>query len=139
MHAPIPLRALRFISLDIFSYRTVEFDELEYDKALLVVCMPTGYAMSIPLRKDCSTARHCANALLSRWLEIFGVPTGMLTDRGPQFTADFWEALCDGLRVIHHKCLVGRHQGNGKCVVTGKILRGALEKSQTLTPEHNWV
>ena len=139
LHAPIPLHKLEFISLDLFHFPVVEWDGLEYDQFLLIVCMLTGYAGPVPLRKGAATGQHCDNALYARWLDVFGVPTSMLTDRGPQFVSQFWEQMCECLGVLHKTCLVGRHKGNGKCEVTGKMLGMAIDKANALTPEHNWV
>jgi hypothetical protein len=36
------------------------------------------------------SAAACAKALMFSWISCFGVPETFTSDRGPQFTSNFW-------------------------------------------------
>jgi hypothetical protein len=47
------------------------------------------------------SAAGCAPALVFHRITLFGVPTTIISDCGPQFTANVWAALCNMLSILH--------------------------------------
>ena len=138
-HMPIPTRAFRSISMDFFSFPRATYNDTWYDQLLLIVCQLSGYIMPIPMQKEGCTGEKTAKSVLSHWMGVFGVPTQLITDRGPQFISAFFNTFCTRQGILQHKCMVGRHKGNGKAEVTGKGLRTAINKARTQHPNENWV
>ncbi len=136
--APVPLKPMDFIALDFFSYPLVEFDGLNFDQIMLVICQLSGYALAIPGLKKGQSSEQTARALANYWLDGFGVPTFILSDKGPQFTGAWWDTLCAALGIVHATAITNRHQGNGKAEVTGKGLRQALAKARSVDPSLTW-
>ena len=136
---PVPDRKFDMVSMDFFKYPVVEYCGDDYDQVLLVVCSQTGYAIMVPFQKDDCTAERTAHRLYKEWFSAYGAPSSIVTDRGPQFMSDFFETFAARMGIIHHKCVVGRHQGNGKAEVTGKLIRHAISRARTLHKDLNWM
>ncbi len=47
---------------------------------------------AVPLSS--TAAADCAQTLLTGWIQRFGVPATITSDRGPQFIGSVWSALC---------------------------------------------
>ena len=77
--------------------------------------------------------------VMERWLDRFGAPREICSDRGPQFLSQYFQTLCSKIGARSTMCLAGRHQGNGKAENTGKQLRCAVAKALTLKKGNNWV
>jgi hypothetical protein len=52
---------------------------------------------TVPLRTV--TALSVARALCDRWAYVYETPVSLLTDNGPQFTAKFFQTVCDELEI----------------------------------------
>ena len=68
------------------------------DSILVVVDRYTKVAVYIPTVKTCD-AVTLAGLFLEKVVRLYGVPVGIVSDRGGQFTSKFWSALCFYLRV----------------------------------------
>jgi hypothetical protein len=55
----------------------------------------------------------CAGALLQGWIQRFGVPDIITSDRGPQFTSSLWASLCSLLSISHTQTTAYHPQSNG--------------------------
>ena len=143
---PIPMEPMDSIALDVFDYPSTSHDGEVYDRMLLCVCRLSGYLIAIPIPKprhedeaDRLTGKRAAHFVMERWVDRFGAPREICSDRGPQFVSQYFQTLCSKIGARSTMCLAGRHQGNGKAENTGKRLRRAVAKAPTLKKGTNWV
>ena len=143
---PIPLEPMESIALDVFHYLSASHDGEVYDRMLLCVCRLSGYLIAIPIPKPRNeakdeglTGKRAAHLLTERWVDGFGAPHEICSDRGPQFVTHSFQTLCSKIGGRSTMWLAGRHQGNGKAENTGKQLRHAVAKALTLKRGTNWV
>ncbi len=59
------------------------------------------------------SAADCAAALFSGWIQRFGVPAYITSDRGAQFTSALWSSLCELLSITHIQTTAYHLQFNG--------------------------
>jgi transposase InsO family protein len=59
------------------------------------------------------SAVDCADAFIATWVSRFGVPANLTLDRGAQFTAAVWYALCLKLGVSQQMTTAYHPQSNG--------------------------
>ena len=76
---------------------------------------------------------------MDRWVDRFGAPREICSDRGPEFVRQCFQTLSSKIDARSTMCLAGRHQGNGKAENTGKQLRRAVAKALTLRKGTNRV
>ncbi len=95
-HIPVPVRRFSHIHVDLvgplprssgFSYLFTHVD--------MTTRWPEAYLLTS------TTAADCAAALLQGWIQRFGVPGIITSDRGPQFTSALWSSLCSLLNISH--------------------------------------
>ena len=67
---------------------------------------------AIPMGKV--RAVNCASVLLDYWIGAYGPPDRVLSDGGPQFTAQFWHQECNRLSVEAKVTTPSRTQTNGQ-------------------------
>ena len=67
---------------------------------------------AIPMGKV--RAVDCASVLLDFWIGAYGPPDRILSDGGPQFTAQFWHQVCNLLSVEADVTTPSRPQTNGQ-------------------------
>ena len=92
----------------------------------------TGWPEAVPIA-DTTTA-NLVDALIQRWIPIFGVPDSITSDRGAQFLSELWNTLCERLGIqkirtsSYHPCSNGKvERFNGKlkqslrCRLDGKV------------------
>jgi len=84
----------------------------------------TRWPEAIPLTSV--TAADCAAALLQGWIQRFGVPDTITSDRGPQFTSSLWAALCSLLSIKHTQTTAYHPQSNGLVERFHRRLKDAL-------------
>jgi transposase InsO family protein len=72
-------------------------------------------------------AADCAAALFSGWIQRFGVPSVITSDRGAQFTSSLWTALCSILAISHVKTTAYHPQSNGLVERFHRRLKEALQ------------
>ena len=69
---------------------------------------------------------------------VFGVPTVISSDQGPQFVAQWWRTLCGRMGIRQALSQARRPQGNGRAEVAGKSIKVILAKMHA-TQHINWV
>ena len=50
-------------------------------------------------------AKTAADAVVERWISLFGIPEKIRSDRGPHFIAEVFEELCKRASVLNHSTL----------------------------------
>ena len=89
----------------------------------------TRYPVAVPM--PTSTTEDCARALLTGWIQHFGVPASFVSDRGPQFTSGLWAALSSILGVEHKQTTAYHPQCNGMVERMHRQLKAALRAKLT--------
>ena len=82
-----------------------------YSYLLTVVDRFSRWPVAVPMRNI--TAEECAKALVTGWIQYYGVPSSIVTDRGRQFTSSLWENLCQVLDSVHNTTTAYHPQSNG--------------------------
>jgi hypothetical protein len=90
-----------------------------------IVDRTTRWPEAIPL-SSVATA-DCAAALFSGWIQRFGVPSVITSDRGAQFTSSLWSALCSILSISHVKTTAYHPQSNGLVERFHRRLKEAMQ------------
>ncbi len=90
-----------------------------------IVDRTTRWPEAIPLNNI--AAADCAAALFSGWIQRFGVPSVITSDRGAQFTSNLWTALCKILAISHTKTTAYHPQSNGLVERFHRRLKEALQ------------
>ncbi len=70
----------------------------------------TRWVEAVPIKT--MSAVDCVDALITAWVSRFGVPANLTSDRGAQFTAAVWSALCLKLGVSHQITTAYHPQSN---------------------------
>jgi transposase InsO family protein len=86
---PIPERAWQDISMDFISHLP---SSQGYDAILVVVCRLTKMRHFIACKGTCD-AEDTARLYLRDVWKLHGLPRTIVSDRGPQFVAQFWKQL----------------------------------------------
>jgi transposase InsO family protein len=88
------------------------------------------------------SAVDCADAFIATWVSRFGVAANLTSDRGAQFTAVVWSALCLKLGISHQMTTAYHPQSNGMVERVHRQLKDALRSrlAGVLWPQHlPWV
>jgi IS30 family transposase len=82
-----------------------------------VVDRTTRWPEAVPLSNI--AAADCAAALFTGWIQRFGVPTIITSDRGAQFTSSLWTALCSLPQCSSYSCnhILRTHLSQGELVL----------------------
>ena len=84
---------------------------------------------------DC-TARDCAQAFLQCWISRFGIPEHVTSDRGPQFTSQFWTSLSELMGITLHHTTAYHPMSNGVIERIHRHLKSVLMARLGSSP--NW-
>jgi transposase InsO family protein len=84
----------------------------------------TRYPVAVPMAS--STAEDCARALLDGWIQHFGVPTTIVSDRRRQFESNLWKELLKISGTIHQMTTSYHPQSNGMIERFHRQLKSAL-------------
>ena len=74
----------------------------------------TGWVVAIPILNKGFTAKKAALLVHHCWLDIFGIPTTIVTDLGPNFAGAWFRSFCGLLGIHHATSLAYRHNTNGR-------------------------
>ena len=83
------------------------------DSILVIVDRYTKVSKYIPTNKTV-TAAQLAEHFLGTIVRNYGVPNGIVSDRGTQFTSHFWSALCYYLKVTRRLSTAFHPQSDGQ-------------------------
>jgi IS30 family transposase len=114
-HIAVPSRRFAHLHVDLVGPLP---SSAGYTYIFTIVDRTTRWPEAVPL--SATAAADCAQALLVGWIQRFGVPSTITSDRGPQFTSSLWAALCNLppsdihlLRLIIHKPMVSWKDSTG--------------------------
>ncbi len=120
-HIPVPHR--RFVHLHVDLVKPLP-QSAGMTYMFTMVDRTTRWPEVIPLSS--TTAADCAEALLAGWIQRFGVPSTITSDRGPQFTSAVWSALCSLLNITRSTTTAYHPQSNGIVERFHRRLKDAL-------------
>ena len=135
---PIPPKIFFSVSIDIFSLPPTEWEGREYDCVLLCVDRLSGWMVAKPSIKLGLTAERAAHLMLYDGWNLFGVPSIITSDQGPQFVGSWWKTMCRRLGIRQAFSQAHRPQANGRAEVAGRQLIMVLRKLHA-EKAVNWV
>jgi transposase InsO family protein len=105
---PVPQRRFEHVHVDLVGPLPTSSG---FTYLFTVVDRTTRWPEAIPLSGI--SAADCAAALFSGWIQRFGVPAYITSDRGAQFTSSLWTSLCSLLSITHLQTTAYHPQSNG--------------------------
>ena len=129
-----PNRAWSDISMDFI----VELPKSkDMTTIMVVVDRLTKMAHFIPLR-CLPTAVIAADSFIVNIFKLHGFPESIISDRGSQFTSEFWNRLCDLLDIKHSFSTANHPQTDGQTERVNSILEQYL-RCFINERQNNWV
>jgi hypothetical protein len=120
-HIPVPARRFAHLHVDLVGPLPLSSG---FSYLFTIVDRTTRWAEAVPL--STVAAADCAAALLQGWIQWFGIPSTVTSDRGPQFTSQLWAALCKLLSITHVQTTAYHPQANGLVERLHRRLKDAL-------------
>ena len=97
-HVPLPEGPLDETMIDFIGpFQAARSHQYRY--VLQIQDIFSRFLVFVPCRD--STAQTAADAMISRWLCMFGLPGILRSDRGKHFVAEVFEVLCSRLGIKH--------------------------------------
>ena len=96
---PVPSKIFTSVCLDVFSMQPENGQGVEYDCIFLCVDRLSGWITAKPTQKLGLTAEKAAHLVLDDGGDIYGIPTIVTSDQGPQLTGIWWKTLCNRLGI----------------------------------------
>jgi cleavage and polyadenylation specificity factor subunit 1 len=118
---PVPSRRFSHVHVDLVGPLPMSSG---FNYVFTIIDRTTRWPEAVPL--SATTARDCAAALLHGWVQRFGVPAVITSDRGAQFTSSLWAALCELLSIQHVQTTAYHPQSNGLVERFHRRLKDAL-------------
>ena len=129
-----PARAWSDISVDFI----VELPRSrDMTTIMVVVDRLTKMAHFIPLR-CLPTSAIAADSFITHVFRLHGFPNSIVSDRGSQFTSDFWKRLCNLLDINHSLSTANHPQTDGQTERVNAILEQYL-RCFINSRQNNWV
>ncbi len=120
-HILVPARRFAHLHVDLVGPLPLSSG---FSYLFTIVERTTRWAEAVPL--STVAAADCAAVLLQGWIQRFGVPATITSDRGPQFTSQLWAALCKLLSFTHVQTTAYHPQANGLVERLHRRLKDAL-------------
>lgn len=118
-YAPIPPVIMAHVAIDVFSMPPARAEGKTYDCVVVCVDRHSGWIIANPEQMQGLTGSKAAKGLLSMW-SIFGIPSKITSDRGPQFVSAWWKTMCAHLGITHIYSQPYHHQANGRAERAGQ-------------------
>ena len=136
---PIPPHIFSSVCLDLVKIGDTDWENKHFDSILVCVDRHSGWILANPCCQTSGvTAAEAAHMMLDNGWEIFGVPSIITSDQGPQFIGQWWKTMCArlGIRVAYSQAY--RPQANGRAERACRTLVESLRKIAAET-KINWV
>ena len=130
-HIPVPSRRFAHVHVDLVGPLPMSKG---FTHLFTIVDRTTRWPEAIPLSS--TTAADCARALFDGWIQRFGVPATITSDRGAQFTSALWSSLCSLLSIDHQQTTAYHPQSNGLVERLHRRLKDALRARMA---GHDWA
>ena len=137
--AEVPARPWSQISMDFITGlpTSKRYDGKEYDSILVIVDRFTKYSLFIPTTSKI-TADHLAHIFLEKVYASYGLPEGIVTDRGTLFTSGFWRTFCHLLAVKRRLSTAFHPQTDGQTERMNQVLEHFL-RTFSCREQDDWV
>ena len=135
---PIPRSIGDSMAIDVFYTTPAVWQGKTHDCFILTVEGNSGYTVVEPALQKGLNSLVEAKKIFPKWLAIFGVPSFITSDNGPQFASNFWKSLCSLMGIRSAYSHAHFHQGNGKAERTGKELKDWMSRF-LVNGKSNWV
>jgi hypothetical protein len=107
-HIPVPTRRFAHLHVDLVGPLPLSAG---FNYVFTILDRTTRWPEAVPLKSI--AAADCAHALLHGWVQRFGVPATITSDRGAQFTSSLWASLCAILDIVHVPTTAYHPESNG--------------------------
>jgi transposase InsO family protein len=135
---PSPDQPWKEIALDFMSGVPLSMrDGVAYDAILVVVDRYSKMALYFPVSKTI-TAVQTADILIDRVFSRFGFPSGIVSDRDPRFTSEFWSDLCYYAKITRRMSTAFHPQTDGQTERQNQTLQEYL-RSFCTTCQMEWA
>ena len=118
-------RPFERVGLDITGKHPISKNGFQY--MLTIIDFFSKFAMAIPLRQH--EAHTVAEAFVTHWVAVFGAPTAILTDRGPEFQSHLLADLCKILGVEKLRTTAYKASTNGGTERLHRTINSMLAKT----------
>jgi transposase InsO family protein len=108
-----------------------------YNAISVWVCRLTKMAHFVPC-SNTVTAQDTSNLFLHNVFRLHGLPSSIVSDRGPQFVSRFWDEFCNTLNIKVSLSTAYHPQTNGQSERTNQTLEQYLRCFMSLHQD-NWV
>ena len=135
----IPPVLMDSVAIDIFSMPPATFEGTNFDCFVACVDRLSGWIVAFPATRRGLTANFVAKQMFHRAWSLFGVPTKITSDQGPQFAAAWWQTLCGCLGIRQAFAQAYHHQANGRAEAAGRELQRKLRFLHESCPTMSWV
>jgi RNase H-like domain found in reverse transcriptase/Reverse transcriptase (RNA-dependent DNA polymerase)/Integrase zinc binding domain len=122
---PIPQQPWQDISMDFITGLPMSGG---YDAVLVVTCRLTKMRHFIPClaKKKGTSSYRTAELIIQHVVKLHGLPDTIVSDRGPQFVAEFWKHLCRILEVDSRLSTAYHPETDGQTEVENRELEKYL-------------
>ena len=120
---PIPPKLMDSVAVDIFAMPASTFEGTIYDCFVACVDRLSGWIITIPMTRKGLTAQAVAKQMFHRAWSLFGVPSVITSDQGPQFAAAWWRTLCGCLGIRQAFAQAYHSRANGRAEAAGRELQ----------------
>ena len=135
---PVPERPWQEISMDFITDLPPSRRGSDvYDAILVVIDRFTKYARYVPCRKT-MTAEQLATVLVDDVFMDFGLPDGIVSDRGSVFTSGYWSNICFILRIKRKLSTAFHPQTDGQTERQNQTLEHYL-RVYSAYQQDNWA
>jgi hypothetical protein len=137
---PVAERPWDSITMDFITKLPLSEDPatgVMYDSILVIVDRLTKFSYFIPYQES-TDAEQFAYIFLRNIVSIHGLPTEILSDRGPPFASKFWQSLMDHMGLNHRLSTAFRPQTDGQTERMNQILEQYL-RCYINYEQNDWV
>jgi len=136
---PVPHTLMDSVAVDVFNMPLVTYEGANYDCYVACVDRMSGWIITIPALRKGLSAKSIAKQMFQRAWSLFGIPSVITSDQGPQFAAAWWQTLCGCLGIRQAFAQAYHHQANGRAEVAGRELQRKLRYLHEQMPGITWV
>ena len=130
---PIPTRRFEVITMDFVT----GLPEADGFTAIMVMVDKLTKRVFLTPTTDAVTAEEAATLFYTHVVRNQGVPSVIISDRGPQFTSVFWKAMVAQLNITHKLSTAYHPQTDGQSEITVRIV---VDMLRTLHQDFkNWA
>ena len=112
----------------------IDFAEIEGFQVLVIIDVHSKWIEAIPLRNAMATTTIQA---LKTFFSSFGLPGEIVSDNGPQFTAQLFQTFCEHNGIKHSHTPPYHPASNGAAERAVRVVKDAMKKMTSPTSLSN--